>query len=186
MVFSAGPEHVPLGALPATPPVSPSSETLPAPRCSGAAAGYPPVGAAGIKAQFCEKCHRRTTCDNDETRCSPSLLEPSCTSHSLSVESFGFPRLLLASLQEPVQRDGSVCFHRYLWFNEKRCFHFLCVYLRVPWCRGGLCGWAFGDCPLKSVEPLLMVLVEKETNSKETVQWPFILQEEHASLKKIK
>lgn len=159
----ARPEQVPLWALPATAPASPSSETPPAPHCSGGAAGYPPVDAAGMKAQFGKRCHRGTKCDDTETLILPSLLKPSCMSHSLSVESFGFPLLLLASQQVSIKRDGSICGYRYIRFNEKRCshVHFHCIYLRVPWCRGGLCSCAFSYSPLKSVEPLLMVLAER-------------------------
>lgn len=51
---------------------------------------------AGVTGQFGKRCQRGTTYDNTETLISPSLLKPSCTSHSLSVESFGFPQLLLA------------------------------------------------------------------------------------------
>lgn len=50
-------EHAPLPALLASAPASSSSETPPAPHCSGAAAGFPPVIAAGTWLIVGSLCH---------------------------------------------------------------------------------------------------------------------------------
>lgn len=92
---------------------------------------------------------------------SPSLLKPSCTSHSPSGGSVGFPLLLLASQKVPRKTGIILSRKNYICIKKKRfalTVHLL--YLRVPWCRGGLCGWAFSYGPLKAAEPFLMVLVE--------------------------